>query len=86
MANYPLTLAGRMYDRTAPVLEGAVSVPGVDLRPVVKSNPAVIFTGLFNGEFDAAEMSLAEVVYYTSRGIHDFLAIPICPSRLFRHG
>ena len=35
MATYPLTLAARLYDRTAPVLQGELSVPGVDLRPVV---------------------------------------------------
>ncbi|MCH7608339.1 MAG: hypothetical protein IIC94_07225 [Chloroflexi bacterium] len=86
MATYSLTLAARLYDRTAPVLQGELSVPGVDLRPIVKTNPADIFTGLFNGDFDAAEMSLAEVVYYTSRGQNDFLAIPIFPYRMFRHG
>ncbi len=86
MATYPLTLACRNYDRTGPVLRGDVSVPGVELRPREMSSPADIFTAFFNGEFDAAEMSMAEVVYYTSRGENDFLAIPVFPYRMFRHG
>jgi 4,5-dihydroxyphthalate decarboxylase len=32
-----------------------------------------------------SEMSLAEMVYYFSRGECDFIAIPVFPSRLFRH-
>jgi 4,5-dihydroxyphthalate decarboxylase len=31
-------------------------------------------------------MSLAELVYYTSRGTAAFTAIPVFPSRMFRHG
>jgi 4,5-dihydroxyphthalate decarboxylase len=30
-------------------------------------------------------MSLAELVYYTSRGQNDFVGIPVFPSRVFRH-
>ena len=83
---YPLTLACRNYDRTSPILRGDVSVPGVELRPREMANPGEIFTAFFNGEFDAAEMSMAEVVYYTSRGENDFLAIPVFPYRMFRQG
>jgi 4,5-dihydroxyphthalate decarboxylase len=31
-------------------------------------------------------MSLGELIYYTSRGRADFIAIPVFPSRMFRHG
>jgi 4,5-dihydroxyphthalate decarboxylase len=31
-------------------------------------------------------MSLGELIYYTSRGKADFIAIPVFPSRMFRHG
>ena len=83
---YPLTLACRNYDRTGPVLRGDVAVAGVELRSTEMSNPGEIFTAFYNGEFDAAEMSLAEIVYYTSRGEADFIAIPVFPYRMFRHG
>jgi 4,5-dihydroxyphthalate decarboxylase len=31
-------------------------------------------------------MSLGELIYYTSRGKADFRAVPVFPSRMFRHG
>lgn len=40
---------------------------------------------MFKGEYDVAEMSLAELVYYTSRDRCDFIGIPVFPSRVFRH-
>lgn len=44
-----------------------------------------VFGALFQGEVDVSEMSLAELVYYTSRGQADFVAIPVFPFRVFRH-
>ncbi|MGH8107058.1 MAG: PhnD/SsuA/transferrin family substrate-binding protein, partial [Arenimonas sp.] len=45
-----------------------------------------MFAGMFKGQFDVSEMSLGELIYYTSRGKADFIAIPVFPSRTFRHG
>ena len=86
MDTFGLTLACRRYDRTSPVLTGEVGLPGVELRPIEMTNTAAMFNGVFTGEFDAGEMSLAELVYYTSRGQNEFLAIPVFPYRMFRHG
>ena len=44
-----------------------------------------MFAAMFRGEYDASEMSLAELCYYTSRDRCDFVAIPVFPSRVFRH-
>jgi hypothetical protein len=44
-----------------------------------------MFYGMMNGEYDVSEMSLAERVYYLTRDRCDFIAIPVFPSRLFRH-
>ena len=38
------------------------------------------------GKYDVSEMSLGELIYYTSRDRADFVAIPVFPSRMFRHG
>jgi 4,5-dihydroxyphthalate decarboxylase len=45
-----------------------------------------MFAGMFRGEYDVSEMSLGELVYYTSRSQADFIGIPVFPSRMFRHG
>src|SRR5579871_3914708 len=81
-----ITLATRGYDGMVPILRGEVTMPGVEIRPVVDDNVARIFGRLYTGEVDAGEMSLAELVYYASREEAPFVAIPVFPSRVFRHG
>ena len=86
MPDYPITLACRNYDGTNAILRGQLRPPGIDLRAVEVNDVVKMFAGMYKGEYDVSEMSLAETVYYVSRGRCDFIAIPVFPSRLFRHG
>jgi 4,5-dihydroxyphthalate decarboxylase len=86
MAHDGVTLACRNYDGTQAILRGQIQIPGVGLRVVENNDVTSLFGGLFHGEYDAAEMSLGELVYYVSRGKNDFVGIPVFPSRFFRHG
>jgi 4,5-dihydroxyphthalate decarboxylase len=45
-----------------------------------------MFGGMFKGQYDVSEMSLGELIYYVSRDNASFKAIPVFPSRIFRHG
>jgi hypothetical protein len=45
-----------------------------------------MFAGMFKRKYDVSEMSLGELIYYISRERADFVAIPVFPSRMFRHG
>lgn len=81
----PILLACRGSDGTNALIRGFVEPPGFDLRVVEVNNVVEMFTRTFRGEFDVAEMSLAEFVYYFCRDAMDFIAIPIFPSRMFRH-
>jgi 4,5-dihydroxyphthalate decarboxylase len=81
-----LTFASRPYDGIMPIVRGDVGISGVDIRPRLDSNVPRVFAALFNDEVDMSEMSLAELVYYTSRDKAGFVAIPVFPSRVFRHG
>jgi 4,5-dihydroxyphthalate decarboxylase len=85
MPNDKITLACRNYDRTQAIIRGLVKADGFDLQVTEMTDVPKMFTAFFRGEYDASEMSLAELVYYTSRGQNDFIGIPVFPSKMFRH-
>jgi 4,5-dihydroxyphthalate decarboxylase len=84
----PLTisLASRPYDGILPIVMREASIPNVDIQTRLDFNVPRVFGMLFKGEVDVSEMSLAELIYYTSRGKAEFVAVPVFPSRVFRHG
>jgi 4,5-dihydroxyphthalate decarboxylase len=79
-------LVSRSYDGVLPVLRGQVQIPGVTFEITETEDVAAMFAAMFKGHYDVGEMSLGELIYYTSRGKADFVAIPVFPSRMFRHG
>ncbi len=86
MTRLTVTLACRDYDHTRALLDGSVPMEGVDLRFVSVSPPSQIFLRMLRSEeFDASEMSLSNYVIALARGDTRFIAIPIFPSRVFRH-
>jgi len=85
MADSPVTLACRNYDGTSAIIHGQLRPPGINLRVNECNDVPKMFSGMFNGEYDVSEMSLAELVYYLTRDQCDFIGIPVFPSRLFRH-
>jgi 4,5-dihydroxyphthalate decarboxylase len=80
-----LSLACWDYDRTRALADGSVPVDGIDL--VYQSLPVeeTFFRMARHREFDVAEMSLSS--YLVSKFLPDdpFIAIPVFPSRAFRH-
>ena len=85
MADAPITLACRNYDGTNAIIRGALRPQGIDLRVNEVNDVVKMFSGMYNGEYDISEMSLAELIYYLTRDQCDFIGIPVFPSRLFRH-
>lgn len=79
-----LTLACGDYDRTRALADGRVRVEGVDLHYVPLEPEEVFFRMARHQEFDAAELSLSTYVVSLFRD-GPFVAIPIFPSRMFRH-
>ena len=85
MHNLPLTIACGRYDRTQPLIDGRVAPEGVDLT-FIPLRPGETFWRMLNyGEFDASEMSLSSYSILRSEGDTRFIAIPVFPSRVFRH-
>ena len=86
MSNLRLTLACGPYDRTQALRDGTIRPDGIDLN-YVTLQPAEIFWRMLQfKEFDASEMSLSNHTTLLSTGDTPFVAIPVFPSRVFRHG
>ncbi|MSQ25164.1 MAG: ABC transporter substrate-binding protein [Dehalococcoidia bacterium] len=85
MSRLRLSMACWDYDRSRPLLDGSIRPEGIDLRPIVLP-PGETFARMWQyREFDASEMSLADYATMTARGECPFIAIPVFPSRFFRH-
>ena len=86
MANRTLTIGMRDYDHCRALANGRVKVDGVDLKFVNISPPSQIFLRMLHDEeFDASEMSLSNFMIALGKGDRRFVAIPVFPSRVFRH-
>jgi 4,5-dihydroxyphthalate decarboxylase len=80
-----LTYAGNIYDRTAPLLRGAVRPAGITLNYLGLSSPEIFWRMLRFEDFDVSELSCANYFVLRSRGDTRYVAIPVFPSRTFRH-
>ncbi len=82
-----VTLACGPYDRTEALRTGVVRPEGIDLNYVAIQSPPEIFARMVANEaFDASEMSCAHALIRKGNGDFPFVALPIFPSRMFRHG
>lgn len=86
MSRLPLTLACWNYDRTQALVDGRVRPDGIDLNVQMLEVEETFFRMLRYREFDAAEMSLSSYCMTLTRPDPPFIALPVFPSRLFRHG
>lgn len=80
-----LTVACGEYDRTAALQTGAVQAEGIRLTYIPLQAEEIFWRMGHHQEFDASEMSLSNHITMTSRGNSPFVAIPVFPSRFFRH-
>jgi 4,5-dihydroxyphthalate decarboxylase len=80
----PLTLACWDYDRTLPLATGDIRPDGVDLTYLNLPVEETFFRMTRYREFDAAELSLSSYVLSLGQDA-PFVAIPVFPSRAFRH-
>jgi 4,5-dihydroxyphthalate decarboxylase len=86
MANLQLTFAAALYDRMQPIYTGEVKPDGIDLNFIRIEQPRPIFDRMSGGEeFDVAEYSSSEYVQRYANKKCPFVAIPVFPSRCFRH-
>jgi 4,5-dihydroxyphthalate decarboxylase len=87
MAKLPITFACGLYDRMLPLYTKEVQAEGIDLNFLAIDSPREIFDRMSGAlEFDASEMSSSEFVARLAAGDCPFVALPVFPSRVFRHG
>jgi 4,5-dihydroxyphthalate decarboxylase len=85
MSKLRLSFACWNYDRTRGLLEGRIPVDGIDLTYLNLPVEETFFRMLRHHEFEVAEMSLSSYVMSRFADSPPFIAIPVFPSRFFRH-
>lgn len=87
MSNIKLNFACGLYDRMLPLYTGEVQPEGIDLNFIAIDSPRDIFDRMASRqEFDVSEFSASELICRLAVQQSPFVAIPVFPSRVFRHG
>jgi 4,5-dihydroxyphthalate decarboxylase len=85
MAKLNLSVAVGDYDRTRPLVDGAVSIDGVDPVYMTLSPEEIFFRAFRNAEFDVCELSLSSSTVKLAQGDCPYVGVPAFVSRAFRH-
>jgi 4,5-dihydroxyphthalate decarboxylase len=80
-----LTFACWGYDRTEAIRSGAVPIKGFDVDCLELGHRDIFDRMGSKQEFSAAEFSFCEFVMHFAGGDSPFVAIPVFPSKVFRH-
>lgn len=85
MSKLKLTLGCWNYDRTRGLQDGSVQPDGIDINFLDMPVEETFFRMARYREFDVSEMSLSSYTVSCHRDPKPFVAIPVFPSRFFRH-
>ena len=85
MKRLRLSFACWSYDRTRALADGSVRADGIDLVYLAQPVEETFFRMLRYREFDCCEMSLSSYTASLNAENPPFIAIPVFPSRFFRH-
>lgn len=85
MTDLRLTLAMGDYDQVRDLALGRVRAPGIDLTVLNYDVEEIFFRFHDRLEWQVSELSMGMYTSALSRGDDRFIAIPVFPSRVFRH-
>jgi 4,5-dihydroxyphthalate decarboxylase len=85
MTKLTVSLAGVDYDRTRALFDGTVQIEGCETITCAMSPEQAFHRAFRFQEFDITELSLSSYMNVLDRGVSPYVAIPVFPSRLFRH-
>jgi 4,5-dihydroxyphthalate decarboxylase len=84
MPDTRLTLSCGDYDRTRPLIDRTIAIPGLDLTVIPLPSAERHTRFVRNLEFDVCELQIAQYLGLKSRGA-PITAIPVFPHRRFNH-
>lgn len=85
MAEVHLTLAINDYDHARDLVTGRVRAEGIDLTCLTLSVEEIFYRFTAFREWDVSELSMAKYASLVGSGDRSLAAIPVFPSRVFRH-
>src|SRR6202051_3981884 len=85
MAKLQLSFAIGDYDRMRPLVDGAVQIDAVDPQFMLLEPEEIFFRAIRHADFDICELSLSSYSVKTAAGTSPYIAVPVFPSRAFRH-
>ncbi len=85
MSKLNLSVAIGDYDRTRPLLDGAVRIDGVDPVFMTLSPEEIFFRAFRSAEFDISELSMSSFTVKTAQNDCPYVGVPVFVSRAFRH-
>src|SRR6186713_2636604 len=80
-----LSVAVGDYDRTRPLIDGAVRIDGVDPIFMTLSPEEIFFRAFKTADFDICELSLSSSTVKTAEDNFPYVGVPAFLSRAFRH-
>ncbi|MDZ7702101.1 MAG: hypothetical protein U5J98_08575 [Halobacteriales archaeon] len=87
MTDRHLSLACDLNTVTWPVAADRVSTPGLDINFLALDDVNDMFRRMIrHQEFEASELSMSSYLMAVDQGGPEFVAVPVFPSRVFRHG
>ena len=85
MADVHLTLAINDYDHARDLVTGRVRAEGIELTCLTLSVEEIFYRFTAFREWDVSELSMAKYTSLIGSGDRSLTAIPVFPSRVFRH-
>ncbi|MGH7125361.1 MAG: hypothetical protein ACREFI_13375, partial [Stellaceae bacterium] len=85
MPPLPLTLAISEYDHVRDLVSGRVKPEGIALTALTLQIEEIFYRFTLHREWDVSEMAMGKYVSLRSQGDASLTAIPVFPSRMFRH-
>ena len=85
MSKLSLTLAIPDYDHTRDLVSGRVQAEGIELTCLVYPVEEIFYRFIVYKEWEVSEISFAKYCALRAQGSNDFVALPVFPSRVFRH-